>query len=128
VVLERIRGSCAHVGDAGVIPQGQTTIFPVEMAACRVPAAVSRALDSDDLPDIIANLDGDDYFLFQSMICDVTSTNLSSGTLDVIDNKAKRRFELGDGILWLLRVLNPLTVDLDLDFRLNVRILWKHGA
>jgi len=121
-VLERIRGHICHDG-ATPAPGNEASWFPFSIAAMRIPAGV--IIDTDDIPSIMNNTEGDDYFFYGSHVCGARVSN----NIDQIDSKAKRRFDVGDKIAWLGNIINPFVsgFNADVDLSLNVRLLWKLG-
>jgi len=117
VTLERMRGWAAHTPNQA----SYTAWFPVNVAMMVVPAAIARGISADEIPDLQANLDGDDFFYYGSMVCGANATD----NLHPIDNKAKRRFAVGDAVLAVLNAKNFVNSTLSLDFMLNFRFLWK---
>ena len=121
VTLERVRGHIVHVGsEVG----GSATILPVNFAACVIPAEFANNL-STTLPNLFQNLEGDDYFLYQSCVCGEFTTN----NVTPIDGKARRRLEVGDALVFLLEVAHPnnaqTTGTVQVEFGANLRILWR---
>jgi len=121
-VLERIRGSVCHDG-ATPAPGNEANWFPFTLAAMRIPTGV--IIDTDNIPSILNNTEGDDYFFYGSHICGARV----SSNVDPIDSKAKRKFDVGDKIAWLANIVNPFVsgFNANVDLSINVRILWKLG-
>lgn len=125
LVLERMRGMMTHdlPTSSNTVPE----IVPVNVAALRVPAEVALGVSGNEIPNLANNLEGDDYFFYHASLCgDQVSTQAST---EMVDNKAKRRFEVGDAILFLLNLTYPQlasgSFQIKLAFGLNLRILWK---
>jgi len=120
-VLERIRGTVTH---AGQLANG---VFTLDLAAMRLPKAAADLLDEQTdatkLPDPTMNSEGDDYLFYHSLIC---GTVVDRNTHEV-DNKAKRKFDVGDALVWIMRANNSRSQNGALQFGLNVRLLWKLG-
>ena len=122
-VLERIRGTCLHNVDSGGGQTGQ--LVAVNMALFKVPAQLTESLSDADMPDLFKSGDGEDYPLFMSMICGVGADEPTSN-LDVVDNKSKRKLDVGDAFALCLSYYNASTsTSLDLRIMLNLRFLWK---
>lgn len=120
--LQRIRGECAHI-----VAAANDNYATAAMAAMKVPKEFANVMnaetDQDKLIDITNNLDGDDFLWYHAAFCgaDVTAPNT-----DRIDNKAKRKFNVGDTLIWLYRVFNG-DASSTLAIRLSVfgRTLWQ---
>jgi len=121
-VLERIRGHICHDG-ATPAPGTEGSWFPFTLAAMKIPAGVGIA--TDDIPSILNNTEGDDYFYYGSHVCGARV----SSNIDPVDSKAKRRFDVGDKIAWLANIVNPFTgsINANVDVTINLRLLWKLG-
>ena len=121
-VLERMRGHAVHVGGGA-----NNDEFAVYIAALRIPSEfvqlMSEQTDQADLIDITDNLEGDDYLYYGAHFCGAAV----SENVDKIDNKAKRRFDVGDSLGWLYKIVNPQQSATTLNLGINVRLLWKLG-
>jgi len=121
-VLERMRGHICH--DGATPAQGtEGNWFPFTIAAMKIPNGV--IIDDSDIPSVVNNTDGDDYFYYGSHICGARV----SSNVDPVDSKAKRRFDVGDKIAWIANIINPFTgnINANVDVTVNLRLLWKLG-
>lgn len=120
-VLERARGVFLHTG-TGV---SSDSVINLYVAAFKVPHIFASKITDADMPDLRAAEDGEDYPLFVSCVCGTGRTEPTQN-LDMIDSKAKRRFDPGDALCFSMtykKYLGPSTTDLTVS--LNLRILWK---
>jgi len=127
-VLERIRGRCAHALDFGSVTN-EDRYWPVVMAGLKVPAEFVDGLSigRSTTLDVWNTEKGEDYFFWCSGLCNPQdTTNGDNLANEMIDNKAKRRFNSGDAIAWLLGVANPTNITtIDINVAMNFRLLWK---
>lgn len=121
--LQRLRGVCLHevYGNSG-----QDSLVHVNTAAFKVPVAVAGHITSDaDMPNLFQSGDGEDYPYFMSHVCG-TGRSSPTSNVDAIDNKAKRRFDPGDALVFSASYYNSSTeTTLDLYIGLNLRFLWS---
>jgi len=118
--LERIRGSMAH----NALGQESSSVvdwFPFTVAAIRVPNGLSI-----DPYDILDNSKGDDFAFRMDAVCNGGTTAAVPNWHDV-DSKAKRKFEVGDKLAWLWGLIAPGmdTREVNIEFAMNLRLLWK---
>jgi len=94
------------------------------MAGVKIPAGV--IIDASDIPSVLNNTEGDDYFYYHAGLCgDSVTTTTGSGVEQ--DSKARRRFDVGDKIAWLANIFYGGSTSLIVDVSFNFRILWKLG-
>jgi len=123
-VLERIRGSVFHSirGGTGT----GNGVAPLNLAMFRVPAEITNALGSIDMPNLFDNTEGDDYPLFYSSICDTIGGQTNPE--HEIDVKAKRKTEVGTAFVIGGTVRVPsIGTAAELDFTINLSFLWKRS-
>lgn len=120
--LERIRGEVYHEGrDVSVT---QDTVFPLVIAAVRIPAGFS--IDRDEIPNLFdnTNIGNLDIIWQNNTICDAASTVQPSR--GVVDQKSRRKFEVGDQIKWYFAFRGSFTdSNWYLEMVVNLRFLWK---
>lgn len=122
VVLERIRGSMCHNG-GGANNLGQTW-FPFSLAGIKIPQGFSTPSDVN----LFDNREGEDFFLRHDAVCNAGSTAATPNWHE-LDSKAKRRFDVGDGIAFLFSLIRPAIMgsptSFAVDLAFNLRFLWR---
>jgi len=118
-VLQRIRGQCFHS------LASSDNLARLDIAALRIPSEFASLMSAettqDDIIDITNNLEGDDYLWYESCFCGA----LVDSPISMIDNKAKRKLDVGDVIGWFYKLVNLDTVTIALKVSINARILWS---
>ena len=126
--LVRMRGSMAHNGEGNVTKE--PSWFPLVVACVRVPKGLS--IDKEDTyPNLFDNteLGNLDIIYRHDVVCDSSPSNANPNWHDV-DNKAARKFEIGDTIKWLYSLRqafdpSPQNNSWSLTVAVNIRFLWK---
>ena len=113
--LMRTRGTLAVLGQGN--DPNQLTFGGIV-----VDKMLASNLTDANVPNIMTEEDGDDYFVYQTFAC-VPQQLLS---IDV-DSKAKRRFEQGKAIAWVgaYRNIGGGVINSNLVIGLNYRLLFK---
>lgn len=118
-VLERIRGTFFH-DVKGSTGYGGAVLL--NLAAFKVPAAVSKSISNADMPNLFESGAGEDFPLFYNCVCGTLITD----NVSLIEGKSKRRFDPGDVLVFCISYYNSDTATtLDMSIGLNLRILWK---
>jgi len=124
-VLERIRGTCLHEASTTASNPG---LAIVQMAALRVPSEFANSMEDetsqDDILDITNNLSGDDYLWYESGYC---GADADVDTVMPVNNKSRRKFDVGDVLAFLYRIDNPSPGAASMTLGINLRLLWKLG-
>jgi len=124
-VLERMRGDCFHEANTTSL---NPAVLAVQMAALRIPSEFANTMEDEtdqaSIIDITNNLSGDDYLWYHSSFC---GDKAEAPTVIPVDNKARRKFDVGDVLAFLYRVSNPTSADATFNLGLNFRLLWKLG-
>ena len=121
-VLERIRGQLVHAGSGA----GSTILYAslgITVMPIDAIQALNNAADADK-PDIEDNTKGDDYLFYDSALC---GSPVSVNTRQV-DNKARRRVDVGHGLILLAKLENlHSSQNGAVGVAGNFRLLWKLG-
>ena len=117
-VLERIRGAMTHNADTSLSPSGNAW-FPFTVAAVKVPKGMSATAI-----DLFNNADGEDFLYCHNVVCRADYAD-STPNWHEVDSKAKRVFEVGDQIAWIYSAIKPVSGTVNIDFCVNLRLLWK---
>jgi len=119
-VLERVRGHVLHNAHGESIDLS----LPISFAMLKVPIEFTVNSNANTMD----TQKGDDYFLFQNGLCGLGDARPTTN-VDLIDNKAKRRFDPGDviKILWSLFLPRAVAVnqDIKVEIGFNLSFLWK---
>jgi len=122
VRLERIRGMCLHDANGS---SNDYTIYAT-MALVKVPAGLILPTESDSLPDLFANDDGEDYPFYVNALCGTGDRTPADNYHDV-DNKAKRRVDPGD-VFYMIgsykRDKASQVTAINVDIAFSLRFLW----
>jgi len=126
VILSRFRGNIVHLmqGGSGAFKE---KLVPIYVGAQVLPSGLAEKTQADaDQANPFFNGDGEDYFWYEANLCDAGSSDLSP-TLHAIDNKAKRKVNVGDLIRFNIGMYIDTTfgTGVDLDIAVAGRILWK---
>ena len=125
VVMERIRGSVTHEG-SGLGTGSGGKIIALNWGIFIVPAEIGTRVQTDaDMPNLFINEEGDDFPLFDSTLCDASTSDLIP-SIHMVDSKAKRRLDVGSRLV-MCATIDNMTADatIDVAFGFNLRILWK---
>ena len=124
VIMERVRGHCGHRGEStgATQPSKPSLICPV-IVGVKLPAHLNKSLSLEDLGDPYYNLDGEDFPIYMSHVCDVDHD--PQPEIDPVDIKAKRKFDVGDVLRLYGRYFNGTGQTTSLELALNLRFLWK---
>ena len=118
--LERVVGSMAHNGSGLQTSNTTDAWFPLTIAALRVP--VGFTAQSIDLFD---PSDGDDFIFRMDAVCNASATAAQPNWHNV-NSKAKRRFNAGDAVQFLMSFIPNFTdTSWNLEVAFNLRFLWK---
>lgn len=119
-VLERIRGAMSHNGDDRVT-QASNQWFPFSVAALKIP----KGFSSSDPLNLFSSADIEDLAFRMDAVCNANQTTQATPNWHEVDSKAKRKFEIGDKLAWLVSLIRPRTDTFNVFFTVNLRILWK---
>jgi len=119
-VLERIRGSMAHNGSTRGGVAGANQWFPLSFGGVRVPKGLTEnAIDLFD-PET-----ADDFLWRYDTVCNAVTNVAAVPNWHAVDSKAKRKFSVGDKVIWLVSLQRPRTTAFTVDIVMNLRLLWK---
>jgi len=99
-------------------------VYQATVGAIVLDAKFAQTLTDANVPDIMNDTDGDDYFVYETFACVDASANALNAR--ILDSKAKRRFEHGKAIAWFVtyRRIAGFTQS-KLTVGVNVRHLFK---
>ena len=121
--LERVVGGMSHNAsgfDVNTIPW-----ICVSLAMIKVPKGLE--LDTAGI-NLFDNSEADDFIYRMDAVCNPTNVAQSIPNWHMVNQKTRRKFEVGDTIWVLWSVYNQpeaLTRNLVLDFTFNLRFLWR---
>jgi hypothetical protein len=117
----RVVGAMAHNGGAGAATNDNTW-FPFTLSAVKVPAGMTATAINLFSGQAVSDLD---QLFRMDTVCDAASNTDAIPNWHMIDRKAKRKFEVGDKISWIVSLIRPLASAFHVDFSMNLRFLWQ---
>ena len=118
-IVTRVRGEIGHFAKYHSTGSDQNWV-PFNLGLIVVP--VEFNLESS--PDIRDNRKGDDYFMYHSALCN-PSPSAGVNNTHIIDNKAKRRVDVGSQIALVYHAVNPTDAVVDVVLGWNFSILFE---
>jgi len=125
VVLQRIRGTWSWIADPAATDDD--AIIQVVLFAFKVPAEVAQDIGDDDLPNPWDTNEGEDYFFYETGTRAGVSANPFYYPEKMIDNRSKRRFDVGDRLVlcWAAHASGATTSVSNVGMSCNLSLLWR---
>jgi len=125
VVLQRIRGTWSWIADPATTDDDH--VLQVVMFAFKVPAEVAQDIGDDDLPNPWDTNEGEDYFFYETGSRAGVSANPFYFPTLQIDNRSKRRFDVGDRVVlcWAAHASGGASSVSNVGMSCNLSLLWR---